>query len=171
MVAQPQVQAEREIGTTPGLPWPSQGSAAVWMEGFDVVGAHSDEAPRPIASTAKIMTALLILENHPLTPGQPGPEVTITPQDVADYQKAVSDGQSVVPVRAGEKLTELELLQGLLIASGNNVADILAKWDAGSKESFVAKMNVRAAALGMTKTHYDDACGLSPKTVSAASIC
>lgn len=165
----PQLQAERQIGTTPNLPWPSTGSAAASAKGYGFLGAHGDEAPRPIASTAKIMTALLILEDHPLAPGQPGPEVTITPQDVADYQKDVSQDQSVVPVMAGEKLSELQLLQALLLPSGNNAADLLAKWDAGSKEAFIAKMNARAAQLGMAHTHYDDASGFSAKTVSTPS--
>lgn len=169
VAVQPQVQAEREIGTAPSLPWPSKGSAAVWIEGFGLLGARGDESPRPIASTTKIMTALIILENHPLGPGQAGPEVTITPQDVADYQKAASQGQSVVPVAAGGKLTELQLLQALLLPSGNNISDILAKWDAGSKEAFIAKMNARAAALGMTRTRYDDASGFSAKSVSTSS--
>lgn len=166
VAATPRIEAERTLGEAPALPWPTKGGAAVWMDGFGYLGIHGDETPRPIASTAKIMTALLVLEDHPLALGQPGPEVTITPQDVADYQKAVREDQSVVPVRAGDKLTELQLLQGLLLPSGNNIADVMAKWDGGTKEAFIAKMNAKAAALGMTRTHYDDASGFSPKTVS-----
>ncbi len=164
-----QFQTEQQIRTAPSLPWPNVGSAAVSVKGFGILGAHGSEAPRPIASTTKIMTALLILEDHPLTLGQTGPVVTITAQDVADYQKAVSQDQSVVPVTAGEKLSELQLLQALLLPSGNNAADILAKWDAGSKEAFIAKMNARAAELGMSHTHYDDASGFSPMSVSTPS--
>ncbi len=164
-----QLPAERVIGTTPSLPWPSTGSAAISVRGFGFLGAHGDDAPRPIASTAKIMTALLILEDHPLAPGQAGPVVTITPQDVADYQEDLSQGQSVVAVSAGEKLSELQLLQGLLLPSGNNIADVLAKWDAGPKDAFIAKMNARATALGMAHTYYDDASGFSAKTVSTPS--
>ncbi len=168
-VAQQPLDAERVTGTAPALPWPGKGSAAVYVDDFGFLGTHGDEAPRPIGSTAKIMTALLTLEDHPLALGQPGPEVTITQQDVADYLAAVKQDESVVPVRAGEKLNELQLLQGLMLPSGNNVADVLAKWDAGSKDAFIAKMNARVAALGMTHTHYDDASGFSPKTVSTPS--
>ena len=169
LAAHPQLQAEREIGTSPSLPWPSKGSSAVSAQGFGLLEAHGDPAPRPIASTAKIMTAVLTLEDHPLDPGQSGPEVTITAKDVADYQKDVSQDQSVVPVTAGEKLTELQLLQALLLPSGNNIADVLAEWDAGSREAFIAKMNAKAAKLGMAHTHYDDASGFSAKTVSTPS--
>ncbi len=169
VTAHTQLKAEQEIGTAPVLPWPNKGSAAVSAKGFGFLGAHGDEAPRPIASTAKIMTALLTLEDHPLAPGQSGPDVTITAQDVADYQKDLSQNQSIVPVNDGEKLSELQLLQGLLLPSGNNIADVLAEWDAGSKGAFVAKMNAKAATLGMTHTHYDDASGFSSKTVSTPS--
>ncbi len=165
----PQLQTERTIGTAPNLPWPNKGGAAVSMKGTGFLASHGDETPRPIASTTKIMTALLILEDHPIAPGETGPTLTITPQDVADYQKALSQGQSVLPVAAGEKLTELQLIQGLLLPSGNNAADLLAKWDAGSTTAFIAKMNARATKLGMTHTHYDDASGFSSKTVSTPS--
>jgi D-alanyl-D-alanine carboxypeptidase (penicillin-binding protein 5/6) len=169
VAAQPQLQSEQQIGVPPSLPWPSKGSAAVSVKDFGFLGAHGDEAPRPIASTAKIMTALLVLEDHPLALGQSGPEVTVTEEDVADYQKDFRQDQSVVPVTVGEKLSELQLLQALLLPSGNNAADLLAKWDAGSKDAFIAKMNARAAALGMAHTHYDDASGFSAKTVSTPS--
>ena len=169
VAASPQLAAEKTIGTPPELPWPNKGSSAVWIDSFGFLGARGEDTARPIASTAKIMTALLVLENKPLNIGQPGPEVTITAADVADYQRDISQDQSVVPVRVGEKLTELELLQGLLLPSGNNIADLLAKWEAGSEAAFIAKMNAKAAELGMKKTHYDDASGFSAKTVSTPS--
>jgi D-alanyl-D-alanine carboxypeptidase (penicillin-binding protein 5/6) len=56
----------------------------------------------------------------------------------------------------------------MLVPSGNNVATLLAKWDAGSEQAFVGKMNVEAVRLGLTHTHYDDASGLQPETVSTA---
>jgi D-alanyl-D-alanine carboxypeptidase (penicillin-binding protein 5/6) len=75
----------------------------------------------------------------------------------------------VVEVYAGEKLTELELLQGLLIPSANNFAEILARWDAGSVDAFVISMNKRAADLGLTHTVFNDTSGASPRTVSTPS--
>ena len=52
--------------------------------------------------------------------------------------------------------------------SANNLADVLAQWDAGSIPAFVAKMNAAATALGMTHTHYADASGLDPGTRGTA---
>jgi serine-type D-Ala-D-Ala carboxypeptidase (penicillin-binding protein 5/6) len=75
----------------------------------------------------------------------------------------------VVVVAAGEKLTEREALKGLLIASGDNMAEILARWDAGSVPAFVARMNRNAHRLGMTSTHFADPSGISPASVSTAA--
>ena len=85
ITGQPKLAAQRALGTAPSLPWPSKGSAALWVAGYGLLAAHGAAAPRPIASTTKMMTALLVLEDHPLHPGQPGPTVTITAQDVGDY--------------------------------------------------------------------------------------
>ncbi|MGH2633866.1 MAG: D-alanyl-D-alanine carboxypeptidase family protein [Tepidiformaceae bacterium] len=158
---------------TAGLPWPEQGQAAVAMEGFGTLGVHnpsgqSQPAEQAIGSTAKVMTALLILEHHPLKPGESGPTVTLTQADVDRYNEAITEDQSVLQVQDGEKLTELDLLNGLLIPSANNFAEILARWDAGSKDAFLAQMNARAQALGMAHTHFDDSSGFSSKTVSTA---
>src|SRR5262249_4099203 len=62
--------------------------------------------------------------------------------------------------------TELQLLQGMLIPSANNFAEYFANWDSGSLPAFVAKMNAEAKALGMAHTTFDDASGISPKSVS-----
>jgi D-alanyl-D-alanine carboxypeptidase (penicillin-binding protein 5/6) len=62
--------------------------------------------------------------------------------------------------------SELELLQGLLIPSANNFAEILANWDSGSVSAFLQKMNAEARSLGMTNTTYADASGFSPGSTS-----
>jgi serine-type D-Ala-D-Ala carboxypeptidase (penicillin-binding protein 5/6) len=78
-------------------------------------------------------------------------------------------GQSVVKVAAAEKLTERQALEALLIPSGNNIASLLARWDAGSEAAFAAKMNTRARQLGLRSTRYADASGADPATVSTAA--
>jgi D-alanyl-D-alanine carboxypeptidase (penicillin-binding protein 5/6) len=69
-------------------------------------------------------------------------------------------------VTAGEQLSEYQLLQGLLLPSASNYAQMLATWDLGTVPAFVARMNTRAAALGMNATHYADVSGFSPLTAS-----
>jgi D-alanyl-D-alanine carboxypeptidase len=113
-----------------------------------------------------MMTAYVLLKEHPLQPGEVGPTVEITQVDADRFWEMVAEDQSVQPVNAGQVLTELQLLQGMLIPSANNYAEIAAKWDAGSVEAFVTKMNAEALALGMNETVYDDASGFSDFSVS-----
>jgi D-alanyl-D-alanine carboxypeptidase (penicillin-binding protein 5/6) len=109
------------------------------------------------------------MADHPLAAGQDGDIVTVTADDVANYQREKAGGQSVVAVQAGETLTERQLLEGMLIPSGNNLADLVARWDAGSADAFIAKMNVRATGLGMKQSHFADPSGFSEQTVSNPS--
>lgn len=149
-------------------PWPAAGQAAVGAQGLGVIAAAEGQSPAPIASLAKMMVAYIILKDHPLAPGASGPTVTVTPRDVAIYQRQLAQGQSVLRVAAGEQLTERQLLEGLLLPSGNNVADLLAHWDLGSRQAFVARMNAEAQRLGLAGTHYADVSGVNPGTVSTA---
>jgi D-alanyl-D-alanine carboxypeptidase (penicillin-binding protein 5/6) len=153
-------------GTAPSLPWPDTGQGAVGADGSGVLAATPGARPEPIASVAKVMTALVVLERKPLQMGQQGPALTVTEADVADYQRALGNGESVVPVQAGEQLSEYQVLQGLLIPSGNNMAQLVAKWASGSLEAHVQRMNERAADLKLRQTHFADVSGISDQTVS-----
>jgi len=127
VAASPILPTEQRVpGQAPDLPWPS-GSAAVAVLGLGTVGSHGDSSPRPMASVAKVMTALVVMADHPLSPTAQGDTVTVTEEDFSNYQKESAEGQSVVPVQLGEALTQRQLLEGLLIPSGNNLADILAR--------------------------------------------
>src|SRR5438045_9692439 len=99
------------------------------------------------------MTGLIVLEDHKLKKGESGPTITITDADVQSYQSDLQEQQSVVRVVAGEPLTELQLLQGMLIPSANNFAQTPARCVAGSTAStdpFGAKMQPRTAAPHLT---------------------
>ncbi len=172
----PDQRVERAYASTvtaPGtakLPWPKEGQAAVTVEGGATVAWPATGAePAPIASLAKMMTAYTILTDHPLRPNGHGPSLRISAADVADYRKRAADNQSVLSVRAGERLTERQALEALLIPSANNIAVLLARWDAGSVTKFVAKLNTTAKELGLDDTHYADPDGTSPRTVSTAT--
>lgn len=153
-------------GAAPTLPWPDRGQAAVGAEGSGVLAATPGARPEPIASVAKVMTAMVVLDQKPLQTGQQGPTLTVTPADVAEYQQAAANGESVVPVQAGEQLSEYQALQALLIPSGNNIAQIIARWASGSMDAHVQRMNTRAAELKLRQTHFADVSGISDKTVS-----
>ena len=163
------VPASERLGIAPVLPWPAAGEAGLFIEGAGEVGSSGGKSPVPMASTAKIMTALLVLEDRPLAVGQPGPVISVTQADVATFGAERNQNESVLPVAAGEHLSEYQLLQGLLLPSASNYADMLARWDAGDVATFVSRMNMRAAALGMSATHYADVSGFSPLSVSIPS--
>jgi D-alanyl-D-alanine carboxypeptidase (penicillin-binding protein 5/6) len=152
-----------------GTVWPAYGQAAFIKTGQSQIEAGPNQHPAPIASVAKVMTAYLVLRDHPLRLGQDGPAITLTDADVADTDRRAAQDESVVAIAAGERLTELQALQALLLPSANNIAAVLARWDAGSSGRFVAGMNATARSLGMTKTRYTDPSGFNDTTVSTAA--
>ena len=121
--------------------------------------AYRDHATErlPIASTTKLMTALLTLENA----------------DLADTVTAVnyraSPLESLMGLRPGDKVTIRDLMEGLLLASGNDAATTLAVRVGGTEKHFVAMMNARAKKLGLSNTHYANPVGLDdPENYSSA---
>ena len=153
----------------PGTVWPADGQAAFVQTGQSQVHAGPNQHAAAIASVAKVMTAYLVLRDHPLLADQDGPTVTITDDDVADTDRRARQEESVVPVATGEELTERQALQALLLPSANNIAAVLARWDAGSADRFVGRMNATARSLGMTHTRYTDPSGYDDATVSTAA--
>lgn len=156
-------------GTPVSLPWPSQGESALAVGGGGLVGTSGPATSVPIASITKVVTALVILHDHPLAAGASGPSITFSAADAALYRQEASQQDSVLPVAAGETLSELQALEGLLIPSADNLAVDLARWDAGTRAAFVAKMNAYVAGLGLLHTHFTDPSGLSPGSVSNAA--
>ncbi|MEU4050172.1 D-alanyl-D-alanine carboxypeptidase [Streptomyces olivaceus] len=152
-------------GGKPQIPWPSSGQAALDVQGIGTFGSSGDQKPVPIASVAKVMTAYVVLRDHPLKSGADGPKIKID-QTAEDQSQAGQE--STVDVTAGDSISQREALQSILIASANNVARLLARWDAGSEKAFVEKMNTAAKDLGMGNTTYTDPSGLNDTTVSTA---
>jgi D-alanyl-D-alanine carboxypeptidase (penicillin-binding protein 5/6) len=146
--------------------WPSQGEGAYLVPVFGEAASSPAQNQVPIGSVTKLMTAEVVLKDFPLTPGEQGPTYTVTALDVFFTQLDLANGEAVSSVTAGEVLTEYQLLEGTLIHSSCNLADMLAKLDAGSLAPFVAKMNSQATVLAMNATHYADASGVSPLSTS-----
>jgi D-alanyl-D-alanine carboxypeptidase (penicillin-binding protein 5/6) len=153
----------------PGTVWPAYGQAAFVQTGRSKVQVGPNQHPAAIASVAKVMTAYLVLRDHPLRLGQDGPTITLTDADVADTERRRGQEESVVSIAAGEQLTERQALLALLLPSANNIAAALARWDAGSVDRFVTRMNATARSLGMTSTRYTDPSGYDDATVSTAA--
>jgi D-alanyl-D-alanine carboxypeptidase (penicillin-binding protein 5/6) len=148
--------------------WPARGQAAIALGGGPPA-ASPDQRPAPIASLAKVMTAYLTLERYPLGGAEAGFTITVTAAEAQAVAAEAAQGESVAAVEAGEELTERQLLEALLVPSGNNIARMLAARVAGSEVSFVAAMNAEAGTLGMDRTIYTDPSGFDPGTVSTAA--
>jgi len=108
-------------------------------------------AVMPMASLTKLMTALLIVENHAMDEQVP------VPKDIEDVE-----GNSV-HLPAGDSFTVGDLLSALLIMSSNDAAVTLARYHSGTEQEFVRAMNERAEVLGLRSTHYDNASGLDSR--------
>ena len=126
--------------------------AAAWVlyhpESGTILAGENTDTPLPMASTTKIMTALLVLENCDLY------EKVVIPEKCTGIE-----GSSMY-LRVGESCTVEELLLGLMLSSGNDAACALAVHTSGSEEAFVAAMNARAAELGLSSTHFENPHGL-----------
>jgi serine-type D-Ala-D-Ala carboxypeptidase (penicillin-binding protein 5/6) len=114
----------------------------------DVLASHGASERLPIASTTKLMTAYVALQELPL-----GKIVRAAP-----YSPIY--GESLLELRPGQRVSVRDLLYGLILRSGNDAAYDLALAAAGSESAFVRQMNLRAAALGLSNTHYANPIGL-----------
>jgi serine-type D-Ala-D-Ala carboxypeptidase (penicillin-binding protein 5/6) len=167
-LAAPGTSSRRPGPSSPALSWLQQGQAAFVLGNGKPVTSPNQQ-PAPIASLAKVMTAYVTLERYPLSGQQQGFTTTVTPEQAQAETEEAAQGASVVAVRPGERLTERQLLEALLIPSGNNIAQILAAVVAGSETRFLAEMNDVAGTLGMRRTIYTDPSGFDPSTISTAA--
>ncbi|WP_329402943.1 D-alanyl-D-alanine carboxypeptidase family protein [Streptomyces melanogenes] len=150
------------------LPWPAKGQGAVQVQGSGSLGTFGEQKPVPTASVAKVMTAYVLLKEHPLKKDEAGPTIEVDERAVREGE--AKDESRIEGLTAGAKFSQQDMLKMLMIPSGNNIARLLARWDTGSGDetAFVAKMNEAAKALGMNDTTYTDPSGLDAKTVSTA---
>lgn len=168
-VSPSQVAIQQSAVAPIDLPWPAQGQAAVGAVGFGVLDEQGAETAKPIASTAKMVTALVVLEAKPLGPSQQGPSIPFTAQDEAIYHDYISRGGSVYPVTAGESITQRQALNALLVMSANNIADLLAVWAYGSMEAYNEAAEAYLRARDIDTMTIRDASGFSPQTKATAS--
>lgn len=103
------------------------------------------------ASTTKILTAILVLENCNLN------DVVTSSYNAI---MSVPEGYSIAKIQIGEQLTVEQLLELLLVYSANDAANVLAEYVGGSTDSFVAMMNTKINELGLTDSHFTNPYGL-----------
>ncbi|HET7827542.1 MAG TPA: hypothetical protein VFK97_01610, partial [Candidatus Saccharimonadales bacterium] len=168
--------AVEPLGRTPpapktqaiALPWPT-GQAALGAAGYGVLDTHGATKPRPIASIAKVITAIAVLQKKPLLAGSQGPTITLDQTDVDYFNHYYTQGGSVANINAGEQITEYQALQAMLIPSANNMADSLARWAFGSPQSYITYANKMVKSLGLSQTTVGNTNGFDDTTTSTAS--
>lgn len=128
----------------------AQSAVVLTADTGTVLFEKDGHTPRPVASTTKIMTALLALE---AAQERGDPLVDIT-------QEMVAVEGSSMGLQAGDSISLTGLAAGMLLASGNDAANAAALYLDASLESFAARMNQRAAVLGMEDTHFVTPSGL-----------
>lgn len=113
-----------------------------------ILYGKNEQKQAKMASTTKIMTAIIVIENCNLN------------DTIEISKKAASTGGSRLGLKAGDKITIKDLLYGLMLVSGNDAAVALAEYVGGDIQGFANLMNNKAIELGLTNTHYESPHGL-----------
>ncbi len=160
----------KQVKTISKLAWPNSIQAAVGINGTKILDKNQQNNQLPTASTAKMLTALVVLEKYPLKLNENGPTITLSSSDVNIYNSYASKQGSVVQVVNGEQISEYQMLEALLLPSANNIADSLAIWSYGSinmyksaATKYLSVHNINFTTVG------DDASGYLPSTKSTAT--
>ncbi len=148
--------------------WINNIESAMAINGQQIL-TYGQQKELPTASTAKLITALVVLKAKPISPGHTGPIITMTPADVSIYNNYVKKNGSVMPIVNSENLNEYQILEGMLLPSADNLADVLATWAYGSLSNYANVANQYLKQHGINHTHIGtDASGYSSSTVSTA---
>lgn len=161
------VQSSYDFST---IALPTQGAAAIGTLEHGVL--HSDDrvnTPLPMASIAKVVTALAILKKSPIAPGTQGDRIALSLQDEQYYNDYFALGGTITAVADGQSMSQYEALQAMLLASSNNMADTLVDYYFESKEEYLEYANAMLKNMGLEQTVVADTTGFSPQSVSTAS--
>lgn len=126
----------------------SASSVVINADTLEIIYEKDAYSRRSMASTTKIMTGLILAESGRLT------------ETVVCSKRAVSVEGSSMGLRAGDKITAQDLLYGLMLMSGNDAANVIAEFIAGSNEKFAELMNKRSKELGLSDTNFITPSGL-----------
>lgn len=132
---------------------PCQAAILIDEDSGTVLYEKNPDEQRPIASITKVMTLLLTFEALEAGKISLGDYVPVS-------EHAYSMGGSQIWLEPGEQMTLNDMLKAICISSANDAAVAVAEYVGGSETAFVAMMNEKAAELGMTGTHFENACGL-----------
>ncbi|WZH35950.1 MAG: D-alanyl-D-alanine carboxypeptidase [Microbacterium enclense] len=166
-------------GATAAIKLPVSGSALVSVEGGETylgpdaaggwVSSGGDDA-RPIASVTKLITALVVLDAHPLTDANdPGPSISYTDADTDLYDQYYVRGATIARMPDGLTLSLHDSLATMLIPSASNYATAIARWAYGSEGAFLDAARSWLSANGLNSTRIVDATGIDDRNTSTPS--
>lgn len=163
---------EIPAAAAPVLDWPDYGASAVGAVGFPGVLAQSgSDQPVPMASITKVITALVVLDAHPLGADEQGPTVTTTEADVQHYRDYLALNGKVASVRPGLELTERQLLDLTLVDSANNYTLTLTLWAFGTLDAYLAATRTWLDANGLSGIQVHEPTGIdAANTATAADL-
>ena len=152
------------------LATPGAGRSAIGIAGSGTaLGSSGDDTSVPIASITKTITALVVLDAHPIAAGEDGPGITMTDADAQILADTIAVQGSWTSVYPGQTLTERQVLEVMLLESANNYSVTLVNWAFGSVSAYVDAANTWLAAHGLTDTAVVDSSGLDPRSRSSTS--
>ncbi|MDP4333804.1 D-alanyl-D-alanine carboxypeptidase [Curtobacterium sp. A7_M15] len=156
--------------SVPDLTFPHYGATAVEATDFpESLRTSGDTKPRSIASISKVVTALVVLDEKPLEPGESGPTITFSPGMQALYAKYLAVNGEVAPMPAGLQLSEYQTLQVMLMKSANNYAGSLALWAFGSMDAYRQAADEWLDEHGLDHTTIEEPTGLDAHNTSTAT--
>ncbi|MDQ1083768.1 MULTISPECIES: D-alanyl-D-alanine carboxypeptidase family protein [Microbacterium] len=163
-------------GPAASLVLPSDGEMLMSVEGGeaylgpDAAGAFASSGgndPRPIASIAKLITALVILDAHPLDgPTDPGPTIAFTEADTDLYDQFYVQGAVIAKMPDGLTMSLHDSLATMLLPSAANYAVANARWAFGSESAYVRAARSWLSANGLNDTRIVDATGIDDRNTS-----
>ncbi|MBN9240989.1 MAG: D-alanyl-D-alanine carboxypeptidase [Leifsonia sp.] len=154
----------------PAVTFPSYGASGVGAVGYPGVLASAGSTDAlPIASISKIITALVVLDQHPITLDDPGPDITFGDVDQGFYDAQLADGGSVGEMYVGLTLSQRDVMNVMLIESANNYAETLATWAYGSESAFVDAATAWLGKVGLASTSIVEPTGVSPDNRSTVA--
>lgn len=154
----------------PAVTFPTYGASGVGAVGYPGVLASAGSTDAlPIASISKIITALVVLDAHPLALGEAGPDITFGAVDEEFYADQLADGGVVESVYDGQVVSQRNVMNVMLMESANNYAESLATWAYGSESAFVDAAAAWLAAQGLASTTIEEPTGVSPDNRSTVA--
>jgi D-alanyl-D-alanine carboxypeptidase (penicillin-binding protein 5/6) len=168
----PPVAAERAAYVAPAsspaqIALPDYGASGIAAVGTDgLLASSGSTTPLPIASVTKVITALVVLDAKPIEVGAEGETLDFTSADVQIYNDYLAQNGSVKAVRAGDSLSQRDVLELTLVGSANNYARSLVNWAFGSEQEYTAVATQWLTDNGLTSTTITDSTGISPRNTS-----